>query len=85
MVGVCLTVIGLLRVGLSIRGGVTFADDLVALDSLFFLLSCLLAYFALRTRNIRRMHRVERLADTLFILGLILMVFVCGFIVYEFI
>lgn len=85
MVGVCLTVIGLLRVGLSIRGGVTFADDLLALDALFFLVSCLLAYLALRTRNIRRMHRVERLADTLFILGLILMVFVCGFIVYEFI
>lgn len=83
--GVCLTVIGLLRVGISIRGGVTWADDLLAMDALIFLVSCLLAYFALRTRNLRRMHRVERLADTLFILGLILMVFVCGFIVYEFI
>jgi hypothetical protein len=83
MVGVCLTVIGLLRVVLTIRGGVTFADDLLALDAFLFLVSCLLSYFALRTRSVRRMHRVERIADGLFITGLILMVLACGLIVYE--
>lgn len=83
MVGVCLTVIGLLRVVLTIRGGATFADDLLALDAFLFLVSCLLAYFALRTRGSHRMHRLERLADSLFITGLVLMVFVCGLIVYE--
>ena len=83
MVGVCLTVIGLLRVVLSIRGGTTIADDLLALDALLFLVACLLSYFALRTRRARRMHRVERVADSLFIAGLILMVSVCGTIVYE--
>jgi len=83
MVGVCLTVIGLIRVVLSIRGGVTFADDLLALDSFIFLVSCLLSYFALRTRSVNRMFRVERVADTLFIIGLSLMVVVCSIIVYE--
>lgn len=83
MVGVCLTVIGLLRVVLSIRGGTTLADDLLALDAILFLVACLLAYFALRTRSARRMHRIERLADSLFITGLTLMVVVCSIIVYE--
>lgn len=83
MVGVCLTVIGLLRVVLTIRGGVTLADDFLAIDALLFLVSCLLSYFALRTRSRRRMYRVERFADGLFIIGLILMVFVCGLIAYE--
>ena len=83
MVGVCLTVIGLLRLVLTIRGGVTFADDLLALDALLFLVSCLLSYFALRTRSTRRMHRLERVADGIFITGLVMMVFVCSLIVYE--
>jgi hypothetical protein len=64
---------------LSIRGGVTFADDLLALDAFVFLVS----YFALRTRSVNRMFRVERVADTLFIIGLSLMVVVCSIIVYE--
>ena len=83
MVGVCLTVIGLLRVVLTIRVSVTFADDLLALDAFVFLVSCLLSYFSLRTRNARRMTRLERLADILFIAGLVLMVFVCAFIAFE--
>ena len=83
MVGVCLTVIGLLRVVLTIRGGVTLADDMLALDAILFLASCILSYFALRTRSSRRMHRLERWADTIFITGLVLMVSVCAIIVYE--
>jgi hypothetical protein len=83
MVGVCLTVIGLLRVVITIRQINTLADDILAIDALVFLVSCLLSYWALRTRISRRMHRVERIADSVFILGLLLMVVVCGFIVYA--
>ncbi len=83
MVGVCLTVIGLLRVVLTIKKGVTFADDILVVDAFVFLLACLLSYVALRTRNSRRMHRVERFADGLFILGLVFMALVCSLIVYE--
>lgn len=83
MVGVCLTVIGLLRVIITIRKFNTIADDILALDAVVFLVSCLLAYWALRTRATRRMHRIERLADSMFIFGLLLMVVVCGFITYA--
>jgi len=83
MVGVCLTVIGLLRVIITIRKFDTIADDILAMDAVVFLVSCLLSYWALRTRATRRMHRIESLADSMFILGLLLMVVVCGFITYA--
>jgi len=80
MVGVCLTVIGLLRVVISFRKADTIADDLLSADAVLFLVSCLVSYWALRTRGIRRMHRVERFADGIFILALLLMVAICVFI-----
>jgi hypothetical protein len=83
MVGVCLTVIGLIRVVITFGKIDTVADDLLALDALLFLISCLLSYSALRTRTIRRMHRVERLADRIFIAAMILMTGICGFITYA--
>jgi hypothetical protein len=83
MVGVCLTVIGLIRVIITLRKADTLADDFLAFDAVLFLISCLSSYWALRTRNTRRMHRLERFADGVFILALLLMVGVCGFITYA--
>jgi hypothetical protein len=83
MVGVCLTVIGLIRVVITLGKIDTFADDLLAGDAFLFLISCLLSYWALRTRSVRRMHRVERFADAIFILAMILMTAVCGVITYA--
>jgi hypothetical protein len=83
LVGVCLTVIGLLRVVIATINVDTIADNLLAVDALLFLASCLLAYWALRTRSIRRMYRVERVADAIFIAGLLLMTCVCSIIAYE--
>ena len=83
MVGVCLTVIGLIRVVITFGKADTVADDLLAADAFLFLLSCLLSYSALRTRSKRRMHRMERIADGIFILAMILMVIICGFITYA--
>jgi uncharacterized membrane protein len=83
MVGVCLTVIGLVRIVVSVRNSGTLADDLLSIDAILFLVACLSSYWALRTRNSRRMHRLERFADRLFILALLLMVFICVFITYA--
>ena len=83
MVGVCLTVIGLIRVLIAFREIETIADDLLAGDAFLFLTSCLLSYWALRTRSLRRMHRVERFADGIFIFAMILMAAICGFITYA--
>jgi cytochrome c oxidase assembly factor CtaG len=83
MVGVCLTVIGLIRVVITFGKIDTLADDLLAGDAFLFLLASLLSYWALRTRSIRRMHRVERIADGIFIFAMILMTVVCGLITYA--
>jgi uncharacterized membrane protein len=83
MVGVCLTVIGLIRVVITFGKADTVADDLLAVDAFLFLLSCLISYSALRTRSKRRMHRMEHIADGIFILAMILMVVICGFITYA--
>ena len=83
LVGVCLTVIGLLRVIISTNKVETFVDDLLAADAVLFLFSCLLSYWALRTRSLYRMHRVERVADTIFLVGLFLMVLICSAIAYA--
>ena len=83
MVGVCLTVIGLIRVVITLGRADTLADDLLAGDALLFLISCLLSYWALRSRSLRRMHRLEKIADGIFILAMISMVIVCALITYT--
>jgi len=80
MVGVCLTVIGLIRVVITLGKADTVADDLLAVDAMLFLASCLLSYAALRSRGLRRMHRIERAADGVFIAAMIVMAAVCGVI-----
>jgi hypothetical protein len=66
MVGVCLTVIGLVRVVITLGTADTPADDFLAGDALLFLISCLLSYRALRSHSVRRMHRLEKIADWIF-------------------
>ena len=83
MVGVCLTVIGLIRVVITLGRADTLADDLLAGDALLFLISCLLSYWALRSRSVRRMHGLERIADGIFILAMIGMVIICALITYT--
>src|SRR6266481_3791771 len=83
MVGVCLTVIGLIRVVITLGRADTLADDLLAGDALLFLISCLLSYWALRSRGLRRMHRLEKIADGIFIVAMIGMVIICAVITYT--
>src|SRR5437763_15259037 len=83
MVGVCLTGIGLIRVVVTLGKADTFADDCLAMDALLFLTSCLLSYWALRSRGLRRMHRLERIADSIFIFAMIGMVAICALITYS--
>ena len=83
MVGVCLTVIGLIRVVITLGRADTLADDLLAGDALLFLISCLLSYWALRSRGSRRMHRLEKIADGIFIVAMIGMMIICAVITYS--
>src|SRR5689334_2944177 len=84
MVGACLTVIGLLRIVVTIQQVNTWADDILAFTSVLFLCSCLCAYWAMRSRGIRRMKRLEHVADVLFIIGMVLSVAGGIFVTYAF-
>jgi hypothetical protein len=83
LVGVCLTVIGLIQIIIHSKKESTMADDLLVLDAILFLFSCLLSYWSLRKRNIQRLHKIEEVADLIFITALALMVFICGFIAFT--
>jgi hypothetical protein len=86
MVGVCLTGIGLLHVGIAWGKRASFADDLLAIDSLIFLIAMLASYLAVRTPDPRRhawLHRLEQIADASFILAMLLLTAACFVITYA--
>ena len=75
MVGVCITVISLFRI---MKAGVqTYADEILALDTLIFIIASLLSYAALRKED---NEYYERFADISFFTGMII-VFIVGLII----
>ncbi len=85
LVGVCLTVIGIFRAVGELRSFITIGDNILAIDSLIFLGSCIFAYSLLRSRKSSKKHRLEKIADVLFICGISLMTIVCAIVAYTFI
>jgi hypothetical protein len=83
MIGVCLTVIGILNLVSSFKKIQTLCDEITAVDAIFFLIACVISYTAIRTKTRKRRYLLEKLADYSFIIGLLLMVVTCLLIVYE--
>jgi hypothetical protein len=83
MVGVCLTVVGVMNAVEGLRHLNTPADNIVALNAVVFLLACLLAYASLRSRSVERRRRLERLADGCFLCALVIMTAVATAIAFE--
>lgn len=78
MVGVCFTVIALFRVmRVSLE---TYADEMLAINSCIFISSSIFAYASLRKENNKIL---EWVADILFFLGMLVMLFVGFIIVYS--
>lgn len=69
MIGVCLTVISLFIV--TKNNTSTYMDEVLSLDTLFFIISAFVSYLSLRWDN----HKyLELLADILFFSGMLVMV-----------
>lgn len=83
LIGVCLTVIGILEALLHLKGYNTLADELLAVSGLLFLVSCVLSYYALRTKSTSPHRRIEKISDVIFLLALALMAITCGLIAYA--
>ncbi len=83
MIGLCLTVISLMKTQ-GIEGRLaTVVDDIIAFDALFFLISCFLSYAALRSRHLGRMRRVEAFADVVFLIAMTGMGTACVLLVWT--
>ena len=83
MVGVCMTVIGIIHIVIGVRKIDTVADNLLAFDALLFLIASMFSYTALKAPLSKRMYHIERIADCLFMIGLFIMVIVSGIIAYA--
>lgn len=83
LVGACLTVIGLLRAVRRLHGVGTFAQQLLGVDAVGFLAACVVAYAALRTRDVPQRRHLERYADGVFLAALGAMTLACMLIAGE--
>lgn len=59
MIGVCLTGIGLLHVANAMHQITTLADELLAVNSLLFLGSCMTAFISFRVKQVAGRHSYE--------------------------
>jgi len=82
MVGVCLTSIGLVKI-IETKAGIQHVDEWLALNSMIFLGSAILAYLSLRSKSQSPDCRYEALADLLFIIGLGVMTGITLLFAYE--
>lgn len=83
MIGVCTTLIGLVKVAHSVIGP-SLVDKYTAISLLIFLLSALLSYFAIRKAQRPAFSaRLELLADRVFITGLVSLGVIVAFFAYE--
>lgn len=82
MLGVCVTVIGLVRIVIAIRAQDTIIDDMLSIAALLFLIASFASYWVLRTKNISCRNILENIADTSFLIGLVCMTISCLLITY---
>ncbi len=81
MLGVCMTVISIVKLSQGERGMTSWVDDLLALDALIFLGSSIFSYLSIRS-NSKKIY-FEDIADKVFMLALILMGAAVVLLTYE--
>ena len=84
MVGVCLTGIGLLQVITSLQKAGSLSDEFLSVNAVLFLVCCLLTFLSFRTRRPETRRRLQKVADVLFFVGLLLMAVICVLITKAF-
>ncbi|CAN5120484.1 hypothetical protein BH10PSE11_BH10PSE11_08650 [soil metagenome] len=83
MIGICTTFIGLVKVVES-RMGPSHVDEYAAIAALLFLISAMSSYLSIRYANLTGLsERCERVADTLFLAGLLSISVIAMLFAYE--
>lgn len=82
-VGMCLTLLGLVKVVEGAKGQMVITDEVLAVDALLFLVSNLIAYYALKQTSVKRKEQFGRVGDVLFTVALVLLVAVCALLAFQ--
>jgi len=83
MIGVCVTLIGLVKIAQA-RHGSSHVDEYAAIAAVTFLASALTSYLSIRCSNRPRLStRIERAADLIFLGGLVGITLVATLFAYE--
>lgn len=82
MVGVCLTAIGLIGVMRTLSKLETVVDDVLVVSTLLFMSAAILSFFGLRTRRVRHWRYFARTLDSMFCVGLFLVVVATGLLTW---
>ncbi len=82
-VGMCLTLLGLVKVVEGAKGQLMITDEVLAVDALLFLVSNLTAYYALKQTTAKRKAQYGRIGDVLFTVALTLLAAVCALLAFQ--
>ncbi|MDD5226325.1 MAG: hypothetical protein PHV97_03960 [Candidatus Omnitrophica bacterium] len=85
MVGVCLTVIQLIQMNVTQKPN-TIVDEILAFDSIVFMIACVVSFLALKSKRHSRFKKImENASDICFLLAISTMVVAITLVVYTFI
>jgi hypothetical protein len=83
MIGVCATLIGLVKLA-EAKHGTSHVDEYAAMAAVTFLASALTSYLSIRYSNRTKLSfRIERMADMIFLAGLVGITLVATLFAYE--
>ncbi len=83
MIGVCVTLVGLVKVA-EARWGHSHVDEYAALAAISFLASSLASYLSIRHSDKKRLsYRLEQIADVIFVTALVAITLVATLFAYE--
>jgi hypothetical protein len=76
--GMCLTLLGLIKVVEGVKHVSSISDELLAVDAFGFLGSSILSYFALKQGDRKKKQRVGKIGDIVFSISLVTLAVICG-------
>ena len=81
-IGMCLTLLGLIKVVEGVKNISSVIDELLAIDAVGFLMSSIVTYYAIKQGGDRK-RQVGRAGDMLFMGSLLLLAVICGILVFK--
>ncbi|MBS1911903.1 MAG: hypothetical protein JST22_07960 [Bacteroidetes bacterium] len=82
-VGMCLTLLGLIKVVEGTKGISVFSDELLAINAVLFLVANMLTYHAIKLEDPQRRKKFGRLGDLFFTSALCMLVLICAVLAFE--